>query len=73
MSVLPGPSKLALIPWDFNSEEHTQRAYLQRIACGWRFEEVPEWVEKCKDGKMMVYWLVSLRYHSRNYSQATDI
>ncbi|KAH8912275.1 hypothetical protein BR93DRAFT_70761 [Coniochaeta sp. PMI_546] len=58
MSVLPGPSKLDLIPWDYNSEEHRHRAYLQRIACGWRFGEVPDWVEKCKEGKMMVYWLV---------------
>lgn len=58
MSVLPGPSKLDLIPWDYNSEDHTKRAYLQRVACGWRQEEVPDWIEKCKEGKQVLYWLV---------------
>jgi len=62
MTVSKGPSKLDLVPWDFNSEEHTQRAFLQRVACGWRWDEIPDWVEKCKKGKMMVYWLVSLAH-----------
>jgi hypothetical protein len=59
MGSVPQPSKLEFVPWDFNSEEHTERVYLQRVACGWKWEEVPQWVEKCKEGKMMLYWLVS--------------
>ncbi|KAB5532552.1 hypothetical protein GE09DRAFT_369612 [Coniochaeta sp. 2T2.1] len=58
MSVLPGPSKLDFIPWDFTSEDHVQRAYLQRFACGWRWWELDDWVKANKAGKMMVYWLV---------------
>lgn len=61
MTARTGPSELDLIPWDFTSEEHTQRAYLQRVSCGWRWDEVQDWVENCKAGKMMVYWLVSPR------------
>lgn len=61
MGAVLGPSKLDMIPWDYNSKDHVERAYLQRVACGWRSEEVPEWVEKTPKGAMNVYWLVSPR------------
>ena len=67
MSVLPGPSKLDFIPWDFTSEDHIQRAYLQRFACGWRWWELDDWVKANKAGKMMVYWLVCISYSPAYY------
>ncbi|KAJ8129816.1 hypothetical protein O1611_g3810 [Lasiodiplodia mahajangana] len=30
----------------------------QRVACGWRASEVPEWVESAKRGGKMFYWAV---------------
>ncbi|KAI1113135.1 hypothetical protein F5Y14DRAFT_230994 [Nemania sp. NC0429] len=30
----------------------------QRVACGWRADEVPEWVESAKRGGRMFYWAV---------------
>jgi hypothetical protein len=64
MGVVQGPSKLDLIPWDYNSPDHVERAYLQRVACGWRSEEIPDWIEKCKKGVMNVYFLVSVDHIS---------
>jgi hypothetical protein len=50
--------KVELIPWDYKSTEHVTRWYEQRVACGWRAEEVPENVEKAKKGDRMFYWVV---------------
>lgn len=52
-------SRIDLIPWDFNSEEHQQRMYLQRLACGWRSDEIQRWVELGKSGQKTLYWIVS--------------
>lgn len=52
-------AKVQLIPWDFTSREHTERAYQQRVACGWRSEEVEKWVAMSKAGTKTLYWLVS--------------
>ncbi|KAI1179419.1 hypothetical protein F4777DRAFT_534225 [Nemania sp. FL0916] len=48
--------KIEIIPWDHSSVEHIQRMHDQRIACGWRADEVPEWVESAKKGGKMFYW-----------------
>ncbi|KAI2637173.1 hypothetical protein GGS26DRAFT_547602 [Hypomontagnella submonticulosa] len=48
--------KIELIPWDHLSPEHVQRMYDQRIACGWRAEEVPDWIEAAKRGGKIFYW-----------------
>ncbi|KAI0915028.1 hypothetical protein F4823DRAFT_557478 [Ustulina deusta] len=50
--------KIECIPWDHLSPEHVQRMYDQRVACGWRADEVPEWVESAKRGGKMFYWAV---------------
>lgn len=50
--------RVHLIPWDFNSEEHQQRMYLQRVACGWRSDEIQRWVELGKSGQKTLYWIV---------------
>ncbi|KAI1377686.1 hypothetical protein F4677DRAFT_45040 [Hypoxylon crocopeplum] len=50
--------KVELVPWDHLSQEHTQRMYDQRVACGWRVEEVPSWVESAKKGRKMFYWVL---------------
>lgn len=51
--------RIDLIPWDFNSEEHQQRMYLQRLACGWRSDEIQKWVELGRAGQKTLYWIVS--------------
>lgn len=48
-----------LIPWDHHNAEHVERMYQQRVACGWRAEEVPDWVEDAKKGGKLFYWIVS--------------
>lgn len=51
--------RIDLIPWDFTSEEHQTRMYLQRLACGWRSDEIQQWVELGRDGAKTLYWIVS--------------
>ncbi|KAI1142394.1 hypothetical protein F5Y05DRAFT_370781 [Hypoxylon sp. FL0543] len=48
--------KIELIPWDYSSPEQVQRMYDQRVACGWRADEVPSWVESAKKGGRTFYW-----------------
>lgn len=49
-----------LIPWDFENSEHVERMYLQRVACGWRCEEVhDQWVKLSRAGEKGLYWVVS--------------
>ncbi|KAI0971491.1 hypothetical protein F4678DRAFT_479353 [Xylaria arbuscula] len=50
--------KIEVIPWDHLSPEHVQRMHSQRVACGWRADEVPEWVESTKRGGKLFYWAV---------------
>ncbi|KAI0106286.1 hypothetical protein GGR51DRAFT_178772 [Nemania sp. FL0031] len=50
--------KIEIIPWDHLSPKHIQRMHDQRVACGWRASEVPEWVESAKRGGKMFYWAV---------------
>lgn len=33
--------------------------YDQRVACGWKSDEVPSYVEFAKKGKRVFYWVVS--------------
>lgn len=33
--------------------------YLQRLACGWRSDEIQKWTELGKAGKKTLYWIVS--------------
>ncbi|KAL7627673.1 hypothetical protein AAE478_001866 [Parahypoxylon ruwenzoriense] len=49
--------KIELIPWDHLSPEHVKRMYDQRVACGWRSDEVPSWVEAAKKGGKIFYWV----------------
>lgn len=50
--------KVQLIPWDPKDEEHYQRMYDQRVACGWRTDEVAEWKQKQLRGTKVHYWIV---------------
>ncbi|KAI1503974.1 hypothetical protein F5X99DRAFT_374043 [Biscogniauxia marginata] len=50
--------KVELIPWDHSSPEHVERMYDQRVACGWRSDEVPSWVESAKSGGKIFYWII---------------
>ncbi|KAK2613707.1 hypothetical protein N8I77_000599 [Diaporthe amygdali] len=51
-------SRVELIPWDFTSEEHQQRMYLQRLACGWRSDEIQKWVDLGRAGNKTLYWIM---------------
>lgn len=56
-SISPTP-KLTLLPLDPSSPSHLSRLTAQRIACGWRSDEVPDWAEQSKQGTINLYWLV---------------
>lgn len=60
---MPQPEKIVLIPWDAESEEHVERMRLQRVACGWRADEVQQWAKKQRDGTRIMYWMVGLSWH----------
>lgn len=52
--------RVDLIPWDYDSDEHIERMYQQRLACGWRSDEVREkWVGLGRAGRKTLYWVVS--------------
>ncbi|KAF3026868.1 hypothetical protein E8E14_015056 [Neopestalotiopsis sp. 37M] len=50
-------SKVQLIPWDHASEEQVTRLYEQRVACGWRSDEIPLYIESAKRGGRVFYWI----------------
>lgn len=56
-------AKVELIPWDYSSDAHVQRMYDQRVACGWRSEEVDHWKRSQACGLRCFYWIVG--YESR--------
>ncbi|EEU42169.1 uncharacterized protein NECHADRAFT_86153 [Fusarium vanettenii 77-13-4] len=51
-------AKTALIPWDPSNEAHFKRMYDQRVACGWRYEEVEEWRNKMLKSQKFLYWII---------------
>ncbi len=52
--------KVELIPWDPENETQYKRMYDQRVACGWRIDEVEEWKQKQIRGVKVHYWIVSV-------------
>ncbi len=52
-------SQVTLIPWDPDSPSHIERMIQQRIACGWKQNEVNLWRSFQKDGTMALQWVVS--------------
>ena len=55
-------SKLTLIPWDYESEQHAERMVAQRIACGWRSDEVELWRDLGRKGIKEYYWIVGRHF-----------
>jgi len=51
--------KIELFPWDHTSPEHVERMHRQRIACGWRVDEVEKWQAMSRRGTKVLYWIVS--------------
>ncbi|KFX95135.1 hypothetical protein V490_03999 [Pseudogymnoascus sp. VKM F-3557] len=49
---------LTLIPWDPESEEHRDRLYVQRVACGWKYDRIDKWCKRQRDGSMSIHWVV---------------
>jgi hypothetical protein len=50
---------ITMIPWDPDCTEHVERLRLQRIACGWKADQVDNWRELQKSGKIGMHWIVS--------------
>ncbi|KAL6898398.1 hypothetical protein GGI43DRAFT_409061 [Trichoderma evansii] len=50
-------NNVELIPWDPDSDAHTQRLYEQRVACTWDQDLIDEWKAKVRDGKKFFYWI----------------
>lgn len=59
MADKPGKPNVTLIPWDPESEEHRHRLYVQRVACGWKFDRIDKWCARQRDGSMSLHWVVS--------------
>ncbi|KAH9221774.1 hypothetical protein DL95DRAFT_327136 [Leptodontidium sp. 2 PMI_412] len=47
-----------LIPWDPESPAHVERMYEQRVACGWKAEQVESWRALQRSGKYTLQWVV---------------
>ncbi|KAI0096667.1 hypothetical protein GGR51DRAFT_26261 [Nemania sp. FL0031] len=47
-----------LVPWDPDSQEHVDRMKLQRIACGWKVEQVESWRDPQRMGENGLHWVV---------------
>ena len=58
-----GPNPVYLIPWDPDSQEHVDRMKLQRIACGWKVDQVDAWRETQRNGQSGLHWVVSACTH----------
>lgn len=52
--------KVELVPWDPDSNQQYERMFDQRVACGWRETEVPDWKEAQLKRTKVLYWIVSL-------------
>lgn len=53
------PAPVYLIPWDPNSQDHVDRMKIQRIACGWKLDQVDGWRDKQRKGHAGLHWVVS--------------
>ncbi|KAH7327477.1 hypothetical protein BKA65DRAFT_462245 [Rhexocercosporidium sp. MPI-PUGE-AT-0058] len=51
-------AKVNLIAWDPESPEHVERMVQQRIACGWKYDQVEKWRGLQREGKMTLQWVV---------------
>ena len=52
--------RIELIPWDPTSPAHLARMYAQRVACGWRSDEIDKWKAMSAEGNKVLYWIVRL-------------
>jgi hypothetical protein len=51
--------KVQLVPWDPEDEDHVQRLYRQRVACGWKQDKIETWKTLQREGKIAMHWVVS--------------
>ncbi|GJC77902.1 hypothetical protein ColLi_00740 [Colletotrichum liriopes] len=54
-------NRVKLIPWDARSDGHVRRMYDQRVACGWRADEVREWKDRQLKGTKFMWWIALVR------------
>jgi len=62
------PAQIELIPWDPDCPAHVERMIEQRIACGWRSDEVELWQQQQRDGKVNIQWVVLADNHPNRSS-----
>ncbi|KAF7536951.1 hypothetical protein G7054_g4115 [Neopestalotiopsis clavispora] len=60
---------ITMIPWDPDCTEHVERLRLQRIACGWKADQVDNWRELQKSGKIGMHWIVLTPSHLETSSR----
>ncbi|KAI1752697.1 hypothetical protein F4782DRAFT_111955 [Xylaria castorea] len=53
-----GSASTYLIPWDPDSQEHVDRMKLQRMACGWKVNDVEGWRDPQRKGQIGLHWVV---------------
>ncbi|KAJ2997228.1 hypothetical protein NUW58_g712 [Xylaria curta] len=53
-----GPTPVYLVPWDPDSQQHVDRMRLQRIACGWKVDQVEGWRDTQRKGLIGLHWVV---------------
>ncbi|KFZ01186.1 hypothetical protein V501_10161 [Pseudogymnoascus sp. VKM F-4519 (FW-2642)] len=58
MADKPAQQKITLIPWDPESQEHIDRLYIQRVACGWKADKIEKWRICQRNGSMSLHWVV---------------
>jgi hypothetical protein len=63
------PPPIVLIPWDPDSPEHAERMTQQRIACGWKEDNVKIWKDLQEEGKVGLHWIVSICTRPRSTRQ----
>ncbi|KAI4595179.1 hypothetical protein KJ359_007155 [Pestalotiopsis sp. 9143b] len=54
---------VTLIPWDPESADHVERLRLQRIACGWKVQQVDNWRDSQRSGDIGMHWVVLTPSH----------
>lgn len=62
-ATIPSVTKVVLIPFDPESDEHVKRLYNQRVACGWNHHVVPKLAQQHREGTKGIHWITVSPLH----------
>lgn len=71
MADKPAQQNITLIPWDPESQEHVDRLYIQRVACGWKADKIEKWRICQREGSMSLHWVVRFYHHVIMYCMSS--